>query len=246
MSYINNKEKIEVNMKISVCMAVYNGDKYVKMQLDSILTQLGPQDEVIISDDNSTDKTFETISNYKDNRIFIFKNKNEKGYSKNFENAISKSTGDIIFIADQDDVWMDNKVSRMLKSLENNSLVIHDATIVDDNLELVSKSHFKLFNVKTGFLNNFLKTRYIGACMAFKREILQKAFPFPENQKLCAYDYWLTIIAEYYYKVELVQEPLIKYRRHLGNASTGGKKSNNSLIKKISMRAYCLFQLLKR
>ena len=82
--------------------------------------------------------------------------------------------------------------------------------------------------------------------MAFRREILEKALPFPANQKLCAYDYWITLIAEYYYKVELVGEPLIKYRRHIGNASTGGVKSNNSLLKKIKMRSYCFYHLLKR
>lgn len=233
-------------MKISVCMAVYNGANYIKMQLDSILPQIGIHDELIISDDNSTDNTLEIISNYNDNRILIFTNENEKGYSKNFENAISKSTGDIIFISDQDDVWLDNKVAIMLKALEKSSLAVHDASIVDDSLNLVSKSHFELFNVKSGFLNNFLKTRYIGACMAFKREVLKKAFPLPENQKLCAYDYWLTLVAEYYYSVELVKEPLIKYRRHFSNASTGGQKSTNSLMKKISVRMYCLFYLLKR
>lgn len=231
---------------ISVCMATYNGEKYIKEQINSILFQLGDNDEIIISDDNSTDETLTIASGYSDERIKIFLNENQKGFSKNFENAINKASGDIIFICDQDDVWMDNKVEVMINELSKTSLVVHNASIVDGNLNLINDSHFDLYKVEKGFLKNFLKTRYVGACMAFKREILEKAIPFPENQKLCAYDYWLTLIAEYYFKVGLVQKPLIRYRRHINNASTGGTKSNNSLIKKINMRVYSLYHLLKR
>jgi len=232
---------------ISVCIATYNGEKYIKEQLDSILSQLNINDEIIISDDHSTDRTLDLIRKFEDPRIKIFLNTNQKGYSKNFENAIRRTSGDIIFICDQDDVWMKNKVDVMLKALLNAPLAMHNASIVDENLSSINgSSHFDLYHVKKGFLKNFLKTRYIGACMAFKKEILQKALPFPANQKLCAYDYWLTLIAEYYYKVELVPQQLIKYRRHGNNASTGGVKSKNSFGKKINMRIYSLYHLFKR
>lgn len=231
---------------ISVCLATYNGEKYIIEQLNSILSQLDINDEIIISDDHSKDNTIKVISNLGDPRIKIFSNEKERGYSKNFENAINKASGDIIFICDQDDVWLDTKVKVMVDSLSKAPLAIHNALIVDGELNLINDSHFELYKVEKGFLKNFLKTRYIGACMAFKRELLKRALPFPENQKLCAYDYWLTLIAEYYYQVELVHQPLIKYRRHFSNASTGGTKSNNSLMKKINMRAYSFYHLLKR
>jgi glycosyltransferase involved in cell wall biosynthesis len=231
---------------ITVCIATFNGEKYIKEQLDSILSQIGLNDEIVISDDHSKDKTLNIIGSYNDKRIKIFINKNKKGYSKNFENAINNANGDIIFICDQDDVWMENKVKVMLKALQKSPLVVHDARIVDGNLNLLNESHFNLYDVKNGFWINFLKTRYIGACMAFKKEILEKALPFPDNQKLCAYDYWLTIVAEFYYKVELIQEPLIKYRRHGNNASTGGDFSTNSLFHKLEVRIYSFFQLLRR
>jgi glycosyltransferase involved in cell wall biosynthesis len=234
-------------MKISVCMATFNGAKFIKAQLDSILCQLRTNDEIIISDDNSNDNTLNIIKNYNDERIKIFINvKENRGYTKNFENAITKASGEVIFICDQDDVWNKNKVEVMLKHLKTASLVIHNARIVDGNLKLLNESHFNLYEVKNGFFKNFFKTRYIGACMAFKKEILLKALPFPHNQKLCAYDYWLTLIAEFYYNVELVQEPLIYYRRHSSNASTGGNFSANSLFHKIKVRIYSLYQLLKR
>ncbi|RNL56909.1 glycosyltransferase family 2 protein [Pedobacter jejuensis] len=233
-------------MKISVCLATFNGSKYIKEQLISIASQIKKDDEIIISDDQSSDDTIQIIESFNDDRIKIFINEGERGYSKNFENAISKSSGDILFISDQDDVWMNNKVIEMVDALKNATLVMHDALIVDGELNVINQSHFELYKVKRGFWNNFLKTRYIGACIAFRREILDKALPFPSNQKLCAYDYWLTIISEYYYKVELLDKPLIRYRRHGSNASTGGMLSQNSTYHKLKVRFYSLYNLLNR
>lgn len=231
---------------ISVCIATYNGGKYIKEQLESILPQLTNVDEVIISDDNSTDETIEIIKSIKDDRIKIFKNELKSGYSKNFENAINKSSGDIIFICDQDDLWENNKVELMVLGLKKNDLVISDALICDGLLKETLGSHFKVYGTQKGFIPNWIKTRYIGACMAFKREILTKVLPFPENQSLCAYDYWITVVCELYFKVDLVPLPLIRYRRHGNNASTGGEKSSNSTLKKMKTRIYTLYNLLKR
>lgn len=237
---------MSVRKKISVCLATYNGEKYIKEQLDSILSQLEPTDEVIISDDHSTDNTIKVIEALQDNRIKIFENTLGKGYSKNFENAINHSSGDYIFLSDQDDVWMDNKVSKMMTELENYDLVISDALISDGDLNPTLGSHFKLHGTKSGFLNNWLKTRYIGACMAFKKQMLAKMLPFPENQNLAAHDYWIANVGEYFFKVKLINEPLIKYRRHGKNASTGGLKSDNSFQHKMKVRFYVLLQLIKR
>lgn len=233
-------------MKVSVCMATYNGEQYISEQIDSILKQLKEEDELIISDDGSSDKTSTIISKISDQRVKFFINDGEKGYTKNFENALKNSTGDVIFLSDQDDVWIDNKVEIMLKSLENSDMVISNATIVDARLNEINESHFLQYNVKKGFWNNFLKTRYIGACMAFKREVLNRALPFPKHQKYCAHDYWLTIVGEAFYKVTLEETPLLLYRRHGQNASSGGESSKNSLLKKIIVRIYCLLNLLNR
>ncbi len=231
---------------VSVCIATYNGSKFILPQLQSIIKQLGANDEIVISDDKSTDNTLEIIHKINDPRIKVFINNLEKGYSRNFENAIMKSKGDVIFLSDQDDVWIDGKVTKMLEKLKSAEMVISDAEIVNEHLEKLHQSHFKLRGVKKGFMINFLKTRYIGACMAFRREILNKAFPFPRNQYLCAHDYWLALVAELYYKIILVEEPLMKYRRHGLNASSGGDTSPFTVRKKIQTRFYTLMMLISR
>ena len=233
-------------MKISVCMATYNGEKYIKEQLDSILSQLGENDEVIISDDSSSDRTIENINAFNDKRIKIYINTNDNGYTSNFENALEKSTGDIIFLSDQDDIWIKSKVPEMLKVLQKYDFVVSDNTIVDENLNVLNKSHFEVFNTKSGFLVNLLLPRYVGACMAFKRNVLDKSLPFPDNKQLCAHDYWISLIAELYFRSYKLDKQLLLYRRHESNASSGGEKSKNSLNHKLQVRIYTLMHLLKR
>jgi len=233
-------------MKISVCMATYNGEKYIQEQLESILSQLGKNDEVIISDDNSTDNTRTIVENLNDSRIKSFINQKAKGYTRNFENSLEKVTGDIIFLADQDDVWIDTKVEKTVKELEKYDFVVSDNEIVDEKLNLIEKSHFGVYNTKQGFIRNLLLPRYVGACMAFRKEVLSKSLPFPSNEKLSAHDYWICLIAELSFSVHLISEPLVKYRRHDSNTSNGGAKSSNSLKHKFQVRFYTLYQLIKR
>ena len=96
---------------ISICIATFNGEHYIKDQLLSILPQLTVHDEVIISDDNSSDKTIKIIEEFNDLRIKIYYNNPlKKGYSNNFENALSKSNQQLIFLCDQDDIWFNNKI----------------------------------------------------------------------------------------------------------------------------------------
>ena len=232
-------------MKISVCMATYNGEKYIKEQLESILSQIGEHDEVIISDDSSTDNTVEIINSFNDCRIKIYKNTKEKGYTRNFENALEKANGDVIFLSDQDDVWVENKVNKIIKILEKYDFVVSDNNIVNENLEVISKSHFEVYKTSKGFIRNLLLPRYVGACMAFKKNVLQKSLPFPSNAKLSAHDYWISLIAEMYFKCYKLDEQLLLYRRHGANASSGGKKSKNSLGHKLKVRIYTLIQLIK-
>ncbi|KIC63449.1 glycosyltransferase [Chryseobacterium taiwanense] len=239
-----------IKESVSVCIATYNGQDYIKAQVDSILKQLNIDDEIIISDDGSTDDTLNIIKNYKDNRIKIFLNnktnkKNAFGYvSKNFENAIINAKGNFIFLADQDDIWEDDKIQVCRKVLENNDLVLHDCRVVNkDNQELFS-SYFKLNKSRQGILKNLVKNSYLGCCMAFRRSVLDFALPFP--QKEVPHDIWLGLIAECFGKVQFLNKKLVGYRRHGNNLSASGERSSNNLFFKLKYRLIILTELLIR
>ena len=232
--------------KISVCMAVFNGEKYIFQQISSILDQLSPCDELIISDDGSTDETLAIVRAFADNRIKLIFNKFSQGYSGNFENSINNSSGDLIFLSDQDDVWMEDKLSTMAGVLENCDLVVCNAEYVNENLKSLNHTLFSLRGGKKGFINNIYKLRYLGACMAFRREIFTKILPFPEKRILCPHDMWIALVCEFYFRVKIIDNPLILYRRHAEVTSNGGYKSSNGLLLMLLFRLYALFMVLGR
>src|SRR5687767_8601550 len=109
---------------ISVCMATYNGASFIRQQIESILPQLEAGDEIIFSDDGSTDSTLEVISGYNESRFKILKNQRTGSPTKSFEKGLKHCTGDLIFLTDQDDVWMPDKVSRTKHYLQSYDLVL--------------------------------------------------------------------------------------------------------------------------
>ena len=231
---------------ISVCMASYNGEKYIKEQIESILKQLSDKDELVISDDGSTDSTIEVIQSIHDERIKLIHNQGEHGYSRNFENALKHSKGDYIFLSDQDDVWKDNKVETIIPLLQKYAFVVHDTEMTDENLQVFATSQFERYHVKPGFWNTLARNRYNGCCMAFTRDFLNKALPFPKNQHLSRYDYWLPYLAEYKHISYTLYKPLILYRRHEGTALNAGEGSSRGFMEKIVSRIYCFIEVIKR
>ena len=185
---------------ISVCIATYNGEKYIKEQLLSILPQLGKKDEVIISDDHSTDNTLDIVKGLNDNRIKIVMNNREKGYTSNFENALSYAIGDYIFLSDQDDIWMSNKVDYCIAELKEYDLVVSDAILINSKGEKIDDSFFYKRNVYYTWLGNIFKFGFLGCCMAFKMNVLKKALPFPKKHLYCTHDNWIFLVAQSFYK----------------------------------------------
>lgn len=230
---------------ISVCIATYNGEKYIKEQLLSILKQLGEADEIIISDDHSTDATLAIIEQLSDSRISVFFN-TEKGYTSNFENALRKVSGDIIFISDQDDIWNPRKVEICLEALQSTDLVVSDCQLINSQNEVISPSYFELRKVKKSSWGNLIKFGYLGCCLAFRSELLQKALPFPSNRELCTHDNWLFLVGAFLYRHKVLDDRLINYRRHDANVSTGGLLSLTSNWFKIKYRLYLSSHLLRR
>lgn len=230
-------------MSISVAMATYNGEKYISEQIDSILKQLREDDELIISDDNSSDNTKNIIKEYlcSDNRIKLIDGPC-KGVIKNFENAISKCSNEYIFLCDQDDIWCDNKVEKILSSFIelNADLILHNAKILH-NEKILDETFFNKRGVKKGIKNNIIKNSYIGCCMAFKSKLKGLFLPFPE--KIPMHDQWIGIICEKYGNIEFIDEPLIIYRRHDNNASGD---SHSSVFKMIKWRSSLISAYHKR
>jgi glycosyltransferase involved in cell wall biosynthesis len=231
---------------ISVCIATYNGEKYFAEQLASILPQLDENDEIIISDDGSSDATLKIAREFGDNRIKTYRNPGARGYTRNFENALMNARGDLILLSDQDDVWCAGKVKAMSSALEDHDLVISDATYVNELLQVTEGSHFKLSRMRKGFFRQWAKPCYIGACMGFRREVLVFALPFPKRSAYCAHDYWLTLVGEACFRLGLVDQQLILFRRHETNTSPTARRSPNSLAKKLAIRAYSLTCLTLR
>jgi glycosyltransferase involved in cell wall biosynthesis len=231
-------------MFISVCIPTYNGEKYIQEQLVSILVQLSAEDEIIISDDSSTDTTLEIIKSLQDSRIKLFENNTFKSPIFNLENALKHASGDVIFLADQDDIWEPEKVKITLNKLQNSDLVVSDCSLIDASGNLVDPSFYALNKTKSGYLNNLIKNGFLGCCIAFNSKIKKSVLPFPK--KIAMHDIWIGLTASLVGKVDFIEDKLIRYRRHGDNFSFTSAKSKFSVTYKLSYRIYFLYHTFKR
>lgn len=218
-------------MKISIVMTVYNGEKYLKEQIDSFLNQTVLPDEIIVADDCSSDKTIKILKEYKKNnfvKIKLFKNKYNLGFTKNFEKAISKSTGDIIFLSDQDDVWYNNKIEIIVKKFKNNpkvNLIIHDADLVDKNLKKNNIS--AICQAISGF--NTTDVFITGALTSFNKELKKYLLPFPKN--IISHDGFIHFVSQNLGTRMVINNKLQMIRRHSNNNSNWVASSLNEINK---------------
>jgi glycosyltransferase involved in cell wall biosynthesis len=230
---------------VSVCMATYNGGKYIKAQLDSILSQLDLNDEVVISDDSSSDNTIEIIQAIPDARIKLFAGNTFRDPIKNFQNCLQLASGKYIFLSDQDDVWIEGKYKKMTALLDEYDLVISDSIIVDEKLNQIEPSFFKFFGSGKGVFRNITRSAYYGSCMAFTRKLLQKSLPFPETKEI-GHDLWIGLVGELTGKVLFYKEPLLLYRRHESAfTNTGLGKSQRNIVQKLRGRLIMLKEVVR-
>jgi glycosyltransferase involved in cell wall biosynthesis len=218
-------------------MATYNGEKFIFEQLKSILEQLGEMDEVVISDDSSNDNTLDIIKSFKDERIKLLEGQRFRDPLLNFEYALLHAKHDIIFLSDQDDVWLSNKVNIMIHELEKFDLVVCDHSVIDESRNILLDSYFCRFpfRSKTGLLRNLYRNSYLGCCMAFRRAVLEKALPFPK--KVQWHDWWLGLTGELFFRTKFIPSVLTLYRAHSNNLTFGSSlKSKNSFFCKLSFR----------
>jgi glycosyltransferase involved in cell wall biosynthesis len=233
--------------KISVCMASYNGEKFISRQLTTILSQLTPNDEVVISDDSSSDMTLEIIKTFNDSRIRLFVGKTFRSPTYNFEYALKQAAGEIIFLSDQDDEWVDGWVETALHALQHVSLVVCDADIIDANGRVQPPSEGKIYRYggrKPGVLQNLYRNGYIGCCCAFRREVLGVALPFPT--KLPWHDWWIGLVSDAFFSTQFISNKMVRYRRHGANFSPTGTESPFTLWRKFKMRTRIVLALTRR
>ena len=200
-------------------MATYNGSRYLRPQLDSILAQLGPDDELLIQDDGSEDDTLEIIGSYGDALIQGVENSSNLGVIATFGRCLSRARRPIVFLADQDDEWLPGKVDAMVAPFQDRQVtgVVTEAVIIDADNALTGESFFGLMHSGPGVVHNFVKNSYLGCCMAVRREVLEVALPVPRSVR--THDGWIGITADLLGEVVFLPTPYVRYRRHDGNVS---------------------------
>jgi len=206
--------------KISVCMATYNGQKYLSQQIDSIINQSYKNLEIIICDDNSTDNTLQLLEKYAqtDSRIRVVKNSSNLGYVKNFEKAIGLSTGEYIALSDQDDIWEEDKLEVLLSLIKDNLLIHSDCALIDENNNLIQPSWKGRLTTHKKYQDFLFSNVVTGCSVLFSKDLKEKILPFPDE--LIYHDWYVAIIAAKYNKIEYTEQTLFQYRQH-ANQDTG-------------------------
>lgn len=229
---------------LTVCVATYNGERYINEQIASILSQLSKDDEIIVSDDGSQDKTIEIVKSFHDERIKLYENKGKHGVVPNFENALKHSSGDIIFFSDQDDIWAEEKVEVCARVLKDVDLVVHNSRVVFEDGNHQDEDFFKLRHSRGGYWKNLVKNSFVGSCMAFRKDVKEYVLPFPKH--ILWHDMWIGLMVEKHGKTKFINEKLLYYRRHGDNASATSEKSTFSRWFQMKYRIQMLWYTMIR
>lgn len=240
---------MESEIRASVAMAVYNGEKYIREQIDSIVDCMGENDELVISYDRSTDGTRAIIDGYaaSDSRIRVIDNQ-KPGVQNNFNNAVMASRGKYIFLSDQDDLWLPGKIDKVVACFETTGadVVVHDGYMADENMNPQPETIFQQYGTYNSPIRNIIKCNYWGCCMAFRSSLREIVCPFPSVGKV-GHDLWIGVLAGFYGRIARVDECLMKHRLHGGNVSAEHRrplpqiaKHRMHLIHQLSIRAWQL------
>lgn len=204
-------------MQVSVAIATYNGENYLQEQLDSLLEQERRPDEVIINDDRSKDGTLALAHSFAQHAPFpvhIEQNKYNVGFAENFSRVLSRCSGDIVFLSDQDDVWFPNKIKRVLEefeALQEKAVIVHDAVLADNALEPTSYTRFSQAELAGIAAYNQ------GACTAIRGGFLRFVLPIPSD--VYTHDNWIHSVADMLGVKSVLRIELQYFRRHPMNVS---------------------------
>lgn len=206
-------------MKISIALATYNGADYIGAQLDSFIAQSRPPDELVITDDQSTDATAAIVREFAERAPFSVRfesNPQRLGAMLNFDRALGLCTGDLVLLSDQDDVWLPEKIETLACAATRHpdmGCIINDALLSDASLH--SSGISKMEQIKAAGLPATAMVQ--GCCAAFRRDFLDCLLPIPPSQQ--AHDNWLVQMADLLSQTVRLGKPLQYYRRHGGNIS---------------------------
>jgi glycosyl transferase family 2 len=210
--------------KISVCLAAFQGERFIAPQLQSILAQLSLSDEVIVVDDCSTDRTCDEILKIADPRISLIRHQSNRGVARSFEDAISRASGAVIFLSDQDDLWIPGKVEMVLQTFEDDpkiTLVVTDAVVVNEQGSALGRYYEDRGRFRSGLLANLIRSKYLGCTMAFRSQLVAKVIPFPAGNEVL-HDIWIGVVNSISSgKTRYLDEPLVWYRRHSAAVTSG-------------------------
>ena len=215
---------------ISIAMATYNGEKYLREQLDSILAQTHQNFELIVCDDCSTDSTVQILREYEknDSRIKVFVNEENLGFKKNFEKAIGLCSGDYIALSDQDDIWLPEHLEKLYSHIGEHMLICANSRLIDKygndlHQNMKPTTFFVSENADKQFLQ-LLHTNFVQGCTAlFRSYLVKKAFPIPDEPAY--HDYWIALIAALHGTIRYILDVIVLYRQHEGTVTSDNKKS---------------------
>ncbi|OIM23288.1 hypothetical protein ATX61_10400, partial [Oenococcus oeni] len=240
-------------MKISVVVATYNGEEFIKDQLQSIVNQSVRPDEIVITDDGSSDQTLDILHDFSKNmsndiKVRIISNNNEHGFVKNFLNGIFNSTGDIIFLSDQDDIWKKNKINEHLSIYKHHSdaVAIHgEIDVVDRNLNILNADTQRYrYTGKWNFDHFMKKPNYPGMSLSFKAgEVTDKLKEIDGLRwEIRTHDFLIVLIAEILNGLYVTKQ-VLNFRRFTGhNVALKGHKDPLAIKKRISSVETLIYQ----
>jgi glycosyltransferase involved in cell wall biosynthesis len=238
-------------LTVSIVLCTYNGERYLRQQLDSLLAQSRLPEKIVAADDGSTDGTWEILQTFAEQArgrgitVDAQINPSNLGYVRNFETALQRAETDLIFACDQDDVWNPQKLTVMHErfAADPDLLLLHsDARLVDANLNDLGCSLFEALELgpdelqreHDGYGFEVLLRRCIvtGATTAFRRGLLAHAIPFGDGW---IHDEWLAIVAAAIGKIDVVERKLIDYRQHDANQLGMRRRTLDVKVKEIAL-----------
>ena len=234
--------------QIDILLATYNGEKYLREQIDSILNQTYKNIRLIVSDDCSKDGTRKILEEYKnkDERIKVYYQEKNLGVVKNIEFLLGKVESPYYMLADQDDYWLPEKAEKSLETLKNNNadLVFGDLQVVDENLNTMYES-FNDYMLLSRKINKYIdsyKLNYLYNCVTgctvlAKKETIKNIIPLPLNSKFLIHDHWIGLMTSLNGKLAYMPEKYIKYRQH-GNNQVGTEKISHGFKKLEQVREH--------